>query len=88
MGTKNTMNDLRDHLFEVIERLKDPDPRTPMDVETAKTIVETANTLIDSQKVQNDFIRAIGGDNYLANGNKATTRFLEGSNDVSRGNEV
>ena len=80
MGTKNTMTDLRDHLFEVIERLKDPDPQTPMNVETAKAIVETANTLIDSQKVQNDFIRAIGGDNYLAKGNNGAPRFLEGNN--------
>ena len=72
------MGDLRDHLFEVIERLKDPDPQTPMDVETAKTIVETANTLIDTQRVENEFIRSVGGDNYLAGGNNKGSRFLIG----------
>ncbi len=76
MGKKNTMGDLRDHLFEVLERLKDPDDATPMDVDTAKTIVDVANTLIDTQRVENEFIRAIGGDNYLTNGSKGKTRFL------------
>lgn len=72
------MGDLRDHLFEVIERLKDPDPATPMDVDTAKVIVETANTLIDTQRAENEFIRAIGDDNYLAGGNLKGSRFLIG----------
>lgn len=76
MGKKNTMGDLRDHLFEVLERLKDPDDATPMDVDTAKTIVNVANTLIDTQRVENEFIRSVGGDNYLANGSKGKTRFL------------
>lgn len=76
MGKKNTMGDLRDHLFDVLERLKDPDEATPMDVETAKTIVDVADTLIDTQRVENEFIRSVGGDNYLANGRKGKTRFL------------
>lgn len=76
MGKKNTMGDLRDHLFDVLERLKDPDDATPMDVETAKTIVNVADTLIDTQRVENEFIRAIGEDNFLANSRKAKPRFL------------
>ena len=78
MGTKNTMGDLRDHLFEVIERLKDPDPATPMDTETAKVIVETANTLVDTQRAENEFIRSIGGDNFLHGGKSKGSRFLIG----------
>ncbi len=80
MGKKNTMSDLRDHLFDTIERLKDPDPATPMDVQTAKVIVDSANALIDSQRVQNDYIKAIGGENYLQNGNNQSSRFLNGDN--------
>ncbi len=83
MGKKTSMDDLRDHLFETLERLKDPDPATPMDIDTAKTIVSVAETLIDSQRVENDFIKAIGGDNYLAGGNKPGTKFL-GSGDSER----
>lgn len=88
MGKKTSMEDLRDHLFETLERLKDPDPATPMDIDTAKTIISVAETLIDSQRVENDFIKAVGGDNYLANSNKPTTRFLEGGNGGAQGNEV
>lgn len=53
---KNTMADLRNHLFEVLERLKDPDPATPMDVPTAESIVNVAKTLIDSARVENEYI--------------------------------
>lgn len=53
---KTNMSDLRVHLFEVIERLKDPDPETPMDIETAKAIVGVANALIDSARVENEYL--------------------------------
>ena len=78
------MGDLRDHLFEVIERLKDPDPATPMDTETAKVIVETANTLVDTQRAENEFIRAVGGDNYLTDGKPKGSRFLLGDGNNGR----
>ena len=35
MNTKHTMSDLREHLFDVIEKLKAPEP---MDVQIAKMI--------------------------------------------------
>ena len=51
------MSDLREHLFEVLERLKDPEPETPMDIDTAKAIVGVADTIIDSARVENEYLR-------------------------------
>lgn len=56
---KNTLTDLRNHLFETIERLKDKDE--PMDLSRAHAISEVAQTIINSAKVEVQFIAA-GGD--------------------------
>ena len=63
---KNKMSDLRDHLFEVLERLKDPEPETPMDIDTAKAIIGVADTIIDSARVENDYLKQLS--NLYANG--------------------
>lgn len=55
---KNRMSDLRNHLFETIEQLKDKD--TPLEVSRAKAISEVAQTIIESAKVEISFIEAIG----------------------------
>ena len=55
---KNRMSDLRNHLFETLERLKDGDKA--MDLERAKTISEVAQTIINSAKVEVDFARQMG----------------------------
>lgn len=47
---KNKMSDLRDHLFETIEALKDPDK--PMDVARAKAVSDVAQTIINAAKVE------------------------------------
>jgi hypothetical protein len=56
---KNKVSDLRDHLFETIEALKDPDK--PMDLERARTISAVAQTIINSAKVEVDLARAVNG---------------------------
>jgi len=56
--TKNTIETLRTHLFEVMEKIKNGD----MDVKEAKAMVETAQTIINSAKVEIDFIKAVGSD--------------------------
>lgn len=61
---KNTMGDLRNHLFETIERLKsnsDPDasPNEKIDIATAKQISESARVIIDSVKVEVDYLKVI-----------------------------
>lgn len=58
---KNTMDDLRNHLFETIEMLKnnsDPkaSPNEKISVEDAKQITEAAKAIIDSRKIEVDLI--------------------------------
>ena len=58
---KNTMDDLRNHLFETIEMLKnnsDPQasPNEKISIENAKQITETAQVIINSRKIEVDLI--------------------------------
>ena len=46
---RNKIDDLRNHLFETLEMLKDPD--CPMDLERAKTIADVAQVIVNSAKV-------------------------------------
>jgi hypothetical protein len=55
---RNKMEDLRDHLFEVIEQLKDEEK--PMDIDRAKAVAEVASKIIDSAKVEVDYLRVTG----------------------------
>lgn len=55
---KNKIEDLRNHLFATLEALRDPDK--PMDLERAKTISHVAQTIINSAKVEVDYIEATG----------------------------
>jgi hypothetical protein len=54
---KNRINDLRDHLFETIEALKDPEK--PMEIARAKAISDVAQTIINSAKVQVEMAKAL-----------------------------
>jgi hypothetical protein len=56
---KNKIEDLRNHLFATIEALQDPD--SAMDTARAKTISEIAQTIINSAKVEVEFLRETGG---------------------------
>jgi hypothetical protein len=56
---KNKIEDLRNHLFETIEALKDEDK--PMDLARARTIADVSRVLIDSAKVEVDFLKVTGG---------------------------
>jgi hypothetical protein len=57
MAAKNKLSDLRDHLFETIEALKDEEK--PMALDRAKAIADVAQTIINSAKVEVDFARAV-----------------------------
>jgi hypothetical protein len=57
---KNKIADLRDHLFETIEALKDPDK--PMDLDRARAISTVAQTIINAAKIEVDMVKAVGGD--------------------------
>jgi hypothetical protein len=56
--TKNTMDDLRDHLFATLEALRDDE--NPMEPARAKAINQTAQTLINTGKMEVAFIDATG----------------------------
>lgn len=56
---KNKMVDLRNHLFATLEALQDKDE--PMDIERAKTIAGVAQTIINSAKVEVDFLKVADG---------------------------
>ena len=57
---KNTLNDLRDHLFATLEALSDTEK--PMEIERAKAICSTAQTIIDSARVEVKYIEVTGRD--------------------------
>lgn len=52
---KNKIEDLRDHLFATIEALQDQEK--PMELERAKTIAEVAQVIVNSAKVEVDYLR-------------------------------
>ena len=54
---RNKINDLRNHLFEVIEMLKDEEPNS-MTIEKAETIAQVAQVIINTGKLETDYIRA------------------------------
>lgn len=58
---KNKINDLRNHLFEAIENLKDADPATiDQEINRAKAITEVAQVIVNSAKVEVEYLRTTG----------------------------
>ncbi|MGB3432410.1 hypothetical protein [Achromobacter sp.] len=49
---------LRDHLFATLAALRDPEK--PMDIDRAKAVSDVAQTIINSAKVEVDFMRQTG----------------------------
>ena len=56
---KNKISDLRNHLFSVLEELTDPE--STYDIAKAKIVADVAQVIINSAKVENDYIKIIGG---------------------------
>lgn len=57
---KNGMVDLRNHLFDTLERLKDPDHKTPMDSDTAEAICLVAKRLLESAEIEIQYRKLVG----------------------------
>lgn len=57
---QNKIEHLRNHLFATIEGLLDEE--NPMDVTKAKAVADVAQVIINSAKVEVDFIKATGAD--------------------------
>ncbi len=52
---KNKIEDLRNHLFETLEALKDKDE--PMDLDRARAVADVARVIVDSAKVEVEFAK-------------------------------
>jgi hypothetical protein len=74
---KNKISDLRNHLFSVLEELTDPD--STYDIAKAKVVADVAQVIINSAKIENDYIKIIGGSHG--------TGFIEDRNEVKQLNE-
>jgi hypothetical protein len=57
---KNRIQDLRDHLFATLEALRDEDK--PMDITRARAVAEVARVVVDSAKVEVDFLKVTGAE--------------------------
>lgn len=54
----NDIAELREHLFDTLRGLRNKDD--PMDIDRAKAVSEVAKTLIDSARVEVDYLRITG----------------------------
>lgn len=59
-SVRNKISDLRDHLFEVIEQLKDKD--APMDLDRARAVADVAQVIVNSAKVEVEHMKVTGHD--------------------------
>ena len=66
MTQRNHIDTVRDHLLETLSALRDR--QQPMEVERARAIAEVATVLVNSAKVEVDYLRAT---------NQTSTPFLE-----------
>lgn len=55
---QNKIEDLRNHLFATLEALQDEEK--PMDLERAKVIAEVSQTIINSAKVECEYLEVTG----------------------------
>lgn len=55
---KNTIDDLRNHLFATMEALQDEE--NPMEISRARAICEVADRLIDTAKVEVEMLDVVG----------------------------
>lgn len=69
---KNNLDELREHLFATLRGVKDGS----MDIDRAKTVVQVADALIDSARVEVEFTRVTG--------RESGSRFLPAPDDANK----
>jgi hypothetical protein len=85
---KNKIDDLRNHLFETLEALKDPDK--PMELDRARAVADVAKVLVESAKVEVDFLKVTGAakaTGFIPDGDDVTVpvaRRLHGANGAAK----
>lgn len=52
------INDVREHLMQTLQSLRDKD--RPMDIDRARAVAQVASVLVDTAKVEVDYLRATG----------------------------
>jgi hypothetical protein len=70
---QNKINDLRNHLFETLEALKDDEK--PMELARARAIADVARVIVESAKVEVNFLNVTGavrGTGFLPDGDDLT----------------
>jgi len=55
---RNKIEDLRNHLFAALEQLQDEEK--PLEIDRAKAIADIAQVIVNSAKIEVDFIKATG----------------------------
>jgi len=55
----NTIDELRTHLFDTLNSLKDKEK--PMDIERARAVCEVAGKIIETAKVEVSYLNVVGG---------------------------
>ncbi|HDR8962521.1 TPA: hypothetical protein QDB13_000070 [Burkholderia vietnamiensis] len=77
----STITDMREHLMQTLTALRDRE--NPMDVDRARAVAQVAGVLVDSAKVEVDYIKATGatGDSlFISPLNSDPERLLNGAN--------
>lgn len=76
----STITDMREHLMETLAALRDRE--NPMDVDRARAVAQVASVLVDSAKVEVDYIKATGaqGDSLFISPLNSNPDRLLGSN--------
>ena len=59
MATRNTIQDLRNHLFATLEDLRDRE--SGMDASRARAIVNVSESIINTAKVEIELLKAVSG---------------------------
>ncbi|MDE2325346.1 MAG: hypothetical protein KGL51_11870 [Betaproteobacteria bacterium] len=77
-----TITDMREHLMKTLESLRDRE--NPMDVDRARAVAQVASVLVDSAKVEVEYIKATnapGDSPFIAPLNADPSRVLANSGD-------
>lgn len=70
------INDVRSELMETLRQLRDRD--NPMDAERARAVAQVAAVLVDTAKVENDYLKLTGQDRSQFLEQPVTTNLLPG----------
>lgn len=83
----NTIEELRKHLFDTLDALKDKDK--PLDIDRAKAVCEVAGQIIDSAKVEVAYLNAVGGrgSGFIPQGLLPSTRSTDADSESTIGGD-